>query len=89
MNDEKLTWVAEFRTGSRRGYIPAAERGIPGDLIPLSADLTGLRGNLRQATEKFLNAGATHYTVTWFQGVPYRGYSSKYCYMVYTGYRVD
>lgn len=79
--------VAEWTTGSRWGYIHAADRGVESAPIPLPDTLHGLRGNKRWALEEFRRRGCTHYTVAWYQGVPGKGYSNQYCYAVYYGYR--
>lgn len=78
--------VRTFITGSQRGYIHAADRGMESELHPIPSDLHGLRGNYRWAMESFIRAGATHYAVAWYQGVPYKGYSNQFCYAVYTAY---
>ena len=78
--------IAEYVTGSQRGYIGVANRGVNSELIPIPADLTGKRGNYRKAMELFSSKGATHYAVAWYQGVPCKGYSNQYCYAVYTAY---
>lgn len=43
--------IAEYVTGSQRGYIGVANRGVNSELIPIPADLTGKRGNYRKAME--------------------------------------
>ena len=49
--------------------------------------LEGLKGNELLAMKLFVRHGATHYTLMNIQGVPGKGYSTQYCYTVYTGYR--
>ena len=79
--------MCEFVTGSRRGYICVAGRGVASDFYPVPDTLSGLRGNERKALAYFQSKGATHYTVASYQGVPGKGYSNQYCYDVYTGYK--
>lgn len=79
---EITTWT----TGSRRGYIRVANRGVETAPQPVPADLHGLRGNIRQALDYLQRRGCTHYTTSNYQGVPCKGYSNQYCYSVYTGY---
>nr|DAI49519.1 MAG TPA: hypothetical protein [Caudoviricetes sp.] len=81
--------ITTFTTGSQRGYIHVAARGVNSGLCPIPADLTGTRGNYRKAMELFSSKGATHYAVAWYQGVPCKGYSNQYCYAVYTAYADD
>lgn len=78
--------ICEFVTGSQRGYIAVARRGVESELFVVPDQLDGLRGNARKAMRYFIDRGATHYTIAWHQGVPYKGYSNQYCYAVYTGY---
>ena len=79
--------VCEFVTGSRRGYIRVAGRGVESDFYPVPDTLTGLRGNERKAMAYLQAKGAAHYTIASYQGVPLKGYSNQYCYDVYTGYK--
>lgn len=79
--------ICEFVTGSRRGYIHVACRGVESDFYPVPDTLTGLRGNERKAMLYFQATGATCYTVASYQGVPFKGYSNQFCYTVYTGYK--
>ncbi len=81
--------VCTYTTGSQRGYIRVADRGTESELLPIPSDLHGMRGNDRRAMEYFICKGATHYTVTWYQGVPGKGYSNQYCYKVYTAYNEE
>lgn len=83
-----LTLIATYITGSSRGYIHVANRGIESALRPLQP-VAGLRGNIRKAMQYFAAKGATHYTVAHFQGVPSKGYSNQYCYAAYYGYKED
>ena len=78
--------ITTYTTGSRRGYIRVAARGVETDPQPIPADLHGLRGNIRRALDYLQRRGCTHYTVCDWQGVPSKGYSNQYCYTVYTGY---
>lgn len=80
--------VCEFMTGSRRGYIPARRRGMGSELIPVPGSVIGLRGNLRKAIQLMIDHGATHYTVTDYQGAGPCHYSNNYCYSIYTGWRL-
>lgn len=82
-----LKKIASYTTGSQRGYIYVANRGVESEYKPVPTALTGLRGNHRRAMQQFVDKGATHYTVVWYQGVPAKGYSNRYCHSVYTGYR--
>lgn len=68
--------ICEFVTGSRRGYIRVATRGVESDFYPVPHTLTGLRGNERKAMAYFQKRGATDYTIANYQGVPYKGYSN-------------
>ena len=79
--------VCRYVTGSKRGYIKVENRGVESKLFPVPLSLDGLRGNTRRAVQYFMDLGATHYTIAWDQGVPYKGYSNQYCYAIYTGYR--
>ena len=81
---EITTWT----TGSRRGYIRVAARGVETAPQPIPADLHGLRGNIRWALDYLPGRGCTRYTVANYQGVPDQGSSNQYCYTVYTGYTV-
>lgn len=81
--------VGEWVTGSRRGYIHVANQGVESKPERIPESLYGLRGNHRWALESLSRRGATHYTVAWFQGVPYKGYSNKFQYAVYTGYKEE
>lgn len=78
--------ICEYVTGSSRGYIRVANRGVESDFAAVSNTLSGLRGNKRKAMAYFRRLGATHYTIAYYQGVPGKGYSNQYCYAVYTGY---
>ncbi len=78
--------VAVYETGSHYGYVPVAKRGVESDFIPVPATLKGLRGNMRKAMAFLQSHGATHYTKASCQGVPGKGYSTQYCYDIYTGY---
>ena len=78
--------IGTFVTGSRRGYVRVADRGVESPLTPVPASLKGLRGNERKAMECFQQKGATHYTKASYPGVPLKGYSNQYCYDVYTAY---
>lgn len=82
----EMVEVTTYTTGSRRGYIRVAARGVETDPQPIPADLHGLRGNIRRALDYLQRRGCTHYTVCDWQGVPSKGYSNQYCYTVYTGY---
>lgn len=80
---EVTTWT----TGSRRGYIRVAARGVETAPQPIPADLHGLRGNIRYALDYLQRHGCTHYTAANYQGVPGVCYNTtQYCYTVYTGY---
>ena len=81
----KTRMVTDFVTGSRRGYIHAAERGKESQMYTLPKSSERLRGNAKKLVEKFLDAGCTHYTIKKYQGTE-RGYSNNYYYLVYTGY---
>ena len=76
----------EYITGSRRGYIPVANRGKQSGRHPVPDSLKGLRGNYRKAMAYMMEHGASYYTIAYYQGVPYKGYSNQYYYTVYTGY---
>jgi hypothetical protein len=80
------TLVSSYTTGSYRGYIPVAKRGLESEVKPVPGNLDGLRGNQRKAMRRFIDCGATRYTTKSYQGVPGKGYSNQYCYTVYTGY---
>lgn len=80
---EITTWT----TGSRRGYIRVAARGVETAPQPIPADLHGLRGNIRCALDYMQRHGCTHYTTANYQGVAGVCYNTtQYCYTVYTGY---
>lgn len=79
--------VANFVTGSKRGYVKVKNQGIESEYIKIPNSLKGQRGNIRRALESFTAKGATHYTITEYQGVPGKGYSSQYKYAEYKGYR--
>lgn len=78
--------LCTYTTGSQRGYIRVANRGVESKQLPVPTETEGLRGNIRWAMDLFNVKGATHYTVEWHQGVPGKGYSNQYCYAVYTAY---
>lgn len=77
------TYITDFETGLRRGYICVADRK-EGEYIALPETLKGLRGNLRKALEKFAKQGCTHYTMQ-----DYQSNSTQYCFTVYRGYKED
>lgn len=81
--------VGEWVTGSRRGYIHVANQGVESKPERIPESLCGLRGNHRWALKSLSRRGATHYTVRWHQGVPFKGYSNQFCYAVYTGYKEE
>lgn len=78
--------ICDYVTGSRRGYICVANRGVESEFCHVPDTLSGLRGNERKAMAYLRANGASHYTIASYQGVPYKGYSNQYCYAVYTGY---
>lgn len=80
-------YIADYVTGSRRGYIRVADRDTESGLKPIPTDVTGLRGNYRKAMVYLNLKGATCYTISHCQGVPDKGYSNQYCYTVYRGYK--
>lgn len=79
--------ITEYVTGSCRGYIHVADRGEGTEFYRVPETVNGLRGNVRWAMRKFIDRGCTHYTVSYYQGVPGKGYSNQYYYVVYTGYK--
>lgn len=81
----RATWV----TGSRRGYVHVADRGVESELTPIPATLKGLTGNRRWAMACLRDAGSTHYTVAHYQGVPGKGYSNQFCHTVFNGYKIE
>ena len=81
--------ISQYVTGSKRGYIHVADREKESEIKPIPETLDGLRGNVLRAMRRLAEAGATHYTVAWDQGVPGKGYSNQYCYATYTGYRAE
>lgn len=81
-----MKYVSTFITGSQRGYVKVQNQGVESEFKEIPEDLYGMRGNIRWALEKFKAKGATHYTVTEYQGVPSRGYSTQYMYREYKGY---
>jgi len=84
-----MTRIGNWHTGSQRGYVPVADRGVEGSITPVPETVKGLRGNERWALESLMDRGATHYTVTWYAGVRGKGNSNQYRYCVYAGYRAD
>lgn len=79
-----------YTTGSRRGYIRVANRGVETAPAEIPADLHGLRGNKRWALEYLRRHGCTHYTVADYQGVPATCWSTtQYCYSCYYGYQAN
>ena len=83
----KMAEITAYTTGSRRGYICVANRGVETAPQLIPTDLHGLRGNIRRALDYLQRHGCTHYTTCGCQGVPGKGYSNQYCYTVYTGYK--
>lgn len=81
--------VCTYTTGSQRGYICVANRGVESQPCAVPSEIHELRGNTRRAMELCIAKGATYYTVSWYQGVPHKGYSNQYCYAVYTGYNEE
>ena len=77
-----------FTCGSEPGYIPVDERGVHAPIEALPKTITGLRGNFRKFVREALQRGCTGYSVFWQQGVPGKGYSNRYCFRVYIGYRL-
>lgn len=81
-----MKFVAEYITGSCRGYVRVADRGAETQPERIPEDLTGERGNFRRALAHLRDKGATYYTIANYQGVPDKGYSNQYCYSIYRGY---
>lgn len=75
------TYVTDFETGLRRGYIRVADR-TESEKIALPESLEGIRGNARKAMELFKCKGCTHYTTQ-----DYQSDSTHYCFTVYRGYK--
>lgn len=78
------TYITDFETGLRRGYIRVADR-MESEKIAIPKSLKGIRGNLRCALEKFIAQGCTHYTVQNLQCIN----STQYCFAIYTGYKEE
>ena len=85
MEVKKLNEVCSLATGSCRGYVRVAERNT-GALYSVPSTINGLRGNERKAMKAMIDSGAERYKVQYVQGVPGKGYSTRYYYTVYTGY---
>lgn len=78
------TYITDFETGLRRGYIRVADRKVS-DYIAIPDTLKGIRGNLRGALKKFIAQGCTHYTI---QDLQYKN-STQYCFTIYSGYKEE
>lgn len=76
------TYITDFETGLRNGYIRVADRK-EGDYIAHPESLKGIRGNARKAMELFKRKGCTHYTTQDYQ----MSNSTQYCFTVYRGYK--
>ena len=77
-----------FVCGSELGYIPVARRYHCEPVEPVPQTLEGLRGNFRKFVRECHRHGCTQYTMYWAQGVPGKGYSNRFCYRIYKGYRL-
>lgn len=88
-NNRKINLQEAYRytCGSEPGYIHVDERGVHAPIDALPESLEGLRGNFRKFVREALHRGCTHYSMFRQQGVPGTGYSNRYCYKVYIGYR--
>ena len=80
-NDYRLPNVA-FATGYRRGYIRVAQREVLSDWHRVPSSVKGLRGNLRWAMQRMIDAGCTHYR-TFDDQCPG---STQYCFTTYVGW---
>lgn len=83
-----LTEVYRFTCGSELGYVHVDNRGVHAPIEALPKTLEGLRGNFRKFVREALRRGCTHYSLFWQQGVPGKGFSNRYCFRVYIGYRL-
>lgn len=81
----KMTKVAEFKTGSKRGYCSVKEEGIESDFYSVPESVKGLRGNFRKAMEVFIENGCDSFTISKYQYYT----SNQFHYYVYHGYKTE
>ncbi len=89
---KRYEFITSDHTGSKRGYICVDSQYAESDYFEIPTSIMMEHAKIARKKWQILkylrDKGCTHYTETFIQGVPGKGYSTQYYYYIeYNGYK--